>query len=138
MIEILEFPKMETIWISEKATRFQKTLTYTIYSIGLILPLANMLKGMVPGKIDRFDFETAVIRFLTGLGFVIFSVAVFVPFYVMIMTSLKNQRELLLNPLNFARYGSPKLFCQRPRNPLECCNSFEPLYSPPRTYLKLH
>ena len=35
---LLEFPKMETIWISEKTTRFQKTLTYTIYSIGLILP----------------------------------------------------------------------------------------------------
>ena len=92
---------METIWISEKTTRFQKTLTYTIYSIGLILPLANMLKGIGPGKIDRFDFETSVIRFLTGLGFVIFTVAVFVPFYVMIMTSLKNQQELLLNPLNF-------------------------------------
>jgi multiple sugar transport system permease protein len=60
-----------------------------------------MLKDIVPGKIDRFDFETSVIRFLTGLGFVIFSVAVFVPFYVMIMTSLKNQQELLLNPLNF-------------------------------------
>ena len=71
---------METIWISEEATEFQKTFTYTIYSMGLMLPLANMLKGMVPGKIDRFDFETSVIKFLTGLGFVIFTVAVFVPF----------------------------------------------------------
>ena len=35
---LLEFPKMETIWISEETTKFQKTLTYTIYSIGLILP----------------------------------------------------------------------------------------------------
>ena len=97
----LEFPNKEIIWIAEDATRLQKILTYTIYSLGLVLPLATMLKGLEPGKVDRFDFETSIIRFLTGVGFIIFTVAVFVPFYVMIMTSLKSQQELLLNPLNF-------------------------------------
>ena len=98
---LLEFPNKEIIWISELATRLQKMLTFTIYSMGLMLPLATMLKGLEPGKVDRFDFETSIIRFLTGVGFIIFTVAVFVPFYVMIMTSLKSQQELLLNPLNF-------------------------------------
>ena len=97
----LEFPNKEIIWISEDATRLQKILTYTIFSMVLVLPLATMLKGLEPGKVDRFDFETSIIRFLTGVGFIIFTVAVFVPFYVMIMTSLKSQQELLLNPLNF-------------------------------------
>ena len=67
---LLEFPNKEIIWISEDATRLQKILTYTIFSMVLVLPLATMLKG-------------------------------FIPFYVMIMTSLKSQQELLLNPLNF-------------------------------------
>ena len=98
---LLEFPNKEIIWISEDATRLQKILTYTIFSVVLVLPLATMLKGLEPGKVDRFDFETSIIRFLTGVGFIIFTVAVFVPFYVMIMTSLKSQQELLLNPLNF-------------------------------------
>jgi multiple sugar transport system permease protein len=98
---LLEFPNKEIIWISEDATRLQKILTYTIYSMGLMLPVATMLKGLEPGEVDRFDFETSIIRFLTGVGFIIFTVAVFVPFYVMIMTSLKSQQELLLNPLNF-------------------------------------
>ena len=98
---LLEFPNKEIIWISEDATRLQKILTYTIFSMVLVLPLATMLKGLKPGKADRFDFETSIIRFLTGIGFIIFTVAVFIPFYVMIMTSLKSQQELLLNPLNF-------------------------------------
>ncbi len=98
---LLEFPNKEIIWISEDATRLQKILTYTIYSMGLMLPVATMLKGLEPGEVDRFDLETSIIRFLTGVGFIIFTVAVFVPFYVMIMTSLKSQQELLLNPLNF-------------------------------------
>ena len=98
---LLEFPDKEIIWISGDATRLQKILTYTIFSMVLVLPLATMLKGLEPGKVDRFDFETSIIRFLTGVGFIIFTVAVFIPFYVMIMTSLKSQQELLLNPLNF-------------------------------------
>ncbi len=98
---LLEFPDKEIIWISEDATRLQKILTYTIYSMVLVLPLATMLKSLEPGKVDRFDFETSIIRFLIGVGFIIFTVAVFIPFYVMVMTSLKSQQELLLNPLNF-------------------------------------
>ena len=98
---LLKLPNKEIIWISEDATRLKKTLTYAIYSVVLVLPLATMLKGLEPGKVDRFDLETSIIRFLTGVGFIIFTVAVFIPFYVMIMTSLKSQQELLLNPLNF-------------------------------------
>ena len=98
---LLEFPNKEIIWISEDATRLKKILTYASYSVVLVLPLAIMLKGLEPGRVDRFDFETSIMRFLTGVGFIIFTVAVFVPFYVMIMTSLKSQQELLLNPLNF-------------------------------------
>ncbi len=52
-------------------------------------------------ELTRHEFEEAVIRFLTKAGTIIFVAMVFVPFYVMVMTSLKNQSELLLNPLDF-------------------------------------
>ena len=42
-----------------------------------------------------------MIRFLTGFGYIFFTAIVLIPFYVMVMTSLKNQQELLLNPLDF-------------------------------------
>ena len=35
---LLEFPNKEIIWISEDATRLQKILTYTIFSMVLVLP----------------------------------------------------------------------------------------------------
>jgi len=43
-----------------------------------------------------------VIRFLTGFGYIFFTVIVIIPFYVMVMTSLKSQQALLLNPLDFS------------------------------------
>jgi ABC-type glycerol-3-phosphate transport system permease component len=46
--------------------------------------------------------EAAFIRVMKGLGFVIFTVMVALPFYVMVMTSLKNQAELLANPLDLS------------------------------------
>jgi len=43
-----------------------------------------------------------VIGFLTGLGYIVFTAVVFIPFYVMVMTSLKSQQALLKNPLDFS------------------------------------
>ena len=40
--------------------------------------------------------------FLTGSGLVFFTAIVLIPFYVMVMTSLKSQQALLLNPLDFS------------------------------------
>ncbi|MEM1428732.1 MAG: carbohydrate ABC transporter permease [Pseudomonadota bacterium] len=63
--------------------------------------LAGILKGLLPGALTRHEFEAAVIRFLMAFGTIFFIAMVLVPFYVMVMTSLKNQSELLLNPLDF-------------------------------------
>ncbi len=37
-----------------------------------------------------------------ALGLIIFILITLVPFYIMIMTSLKNQQSLILNPLDFS------------------------------------
>lgn len=64
--------------------------------------LAVMMAGCPRGALTRHEWEEAVIRFLTGFGYVFFTAAVAVPFYVMVMTSLKSQGELIANPLDFS------------------------------------
>ena len=60
------------------------------------------VKGIAGGNLRRYQMEILLIRVLKGLGFVIFAVLVVLPFYVMVMTSLKSQQALLLNPLDFS------------------------------------
>lgn len=64
--------------------------------------LAPILYDVVPGTLTRHEFEGAVIRFLTGFGYIFFTAIVLIPFYVMVMTSFKNQSELMQNPLDFS------------------------------------
>ena len=66
-----------------------------------LLGLRLILKACPAGALTRHEFEEAVIRFLTGFGYIFFTAIVLIPFYVMVMTSLKNQAELLQNPLDF-------------------------------------
>ncbi|WP_421906586.1 carbohydrate ABC transporter permease [Mameliella sp.] len=63
----------------------------------------QVILGHLPGlgTLTRHEFEEAVIRFLTGFGYIFFTAIVAIPFYVMVMTSLKNQSELIQNPLDF-------------------------------------
>ncbi|MCA0962205.1 carbohydrate ABC transporter permease [Salipiger bermudensis] len=65
------------------------------------LGLWLILEELRPGALTRHEFEEAVIRFLTGFGYIFFTAIVLIPFYVMVMTSLKNQSELMANPLDF-------------------------------------
>lgn len=73
-----------------------------ILSAGFAASLAAILFEIVPGALNRHEFEGAVIRFLTGFGYIFFTAIVLIPFYVMVMTSLKNQSELIQNPLDFS------------------------------------
>ena len=65
----------------------------------------SMLKIMFDtpiGALNRHETEAAWIRFLTGFGYIFFTAIVLIPFYVMVMTSLKSQSALLQNPLDFS------------------------------------
>ncbi|KAA9010094.1 carbohydrate ABC transporter permease [Histidinibacterium aquaticum] len=64
--------------------------------------LDGFLRKLPSGRLTRHEFEDAVIRFLTGFGYVFFTAIVAIPFYVMVMTSLKNQQQLVQNPLDFS------------------------------------
>ena len=67
-----------------------------------LLGLAGILRGAPSGAMSRHEWEEAVIRFLTGFGYIFFTAIVLIPFYVMVMTSLKSQQALLQNPLDFS------------------------------------
>jgi len=60
------------------------------------------LAGFASGRARRYRIEALLLRLLKGLAFVLFTVFVALPFYVMVMTSLKSQQALLANPLDFS------------------------------------
>ncbi len=70
----------------------------------LLVAWANVqvLTGVPVGAMLRYPFEAALIRILKGVGLILFTVFVFLPFYVMVMTSFKSQAALLANPLDFS------------------------------------
>jgi len=79
----------------------------------LMLSIARCLDGYIIGPIGRYAFEILLLRVLKGLGFVVFTILVVLPFYVMVMTSLKSQQSLLANPLDFSidlSQGAASLF----------------------------
>ena len=51
---------------------------------------------------SRYEREVIYIRIAKGVGFVVFTIIVALPFYVMVMTSLKSQQALLANPLDLS------------------------------------
>lgn len=73
-----------------------------LFAILVMLANTKCLKGMKWGLLNRYDFEKYFIRIAIGLGFVFFTGIVVLPFYIMVMTSLKSQQVLLANPLDYS------------------------------------
>ena len=71
-------------------------------SVLFLLVLSKTLKDIPATALSRHEFEDCLARFLTGFGYIFFTAIVIIPFYVMLLTSLKNQSELLFNPLDFS------------------------------------
>lgn len=76
--------------------------TALILGICMGWPLLKMLVEVHYGLLSRHSFEDSIIKFLSGFGYVFFTAIVLIPFYVMVMTSLKSQQSLLKNPLDFS------------------------------------
>lgn len=70
--------------------------------IGLGWGLAKFVEEIGPGALERYEFEVSIIRFLLGFGYIFFTAIVLIPFFVMVVTSLKSQQALMQNPLDFS------------------------------------
>lgn len=69
--------------------------------------------GFGPVRERRYNIEVICLRFIKGFGLVAFTIAVALPFFIMVMMSLKNQQLLLSNPLDFSlnfSQGAASLF----------------------------
>lgn len=73
-----------------------------IWATLTVASLHLCLAGFKAGGARRYLIELLLLRLLKGLAFVLFTVFVALPFYVMVMTSLKSQQALLANPLDFS------------------------------------
>ncbi|HCP81043.1 MAG TPA: ABC transporter permease [Octadecabacter sp.] len=90
------------MFVGPDTSGFAKVFGAILLSASFVLSLTPILKEIIPGALNRHEFEGAVIRFLTGFGYIFFTAIVLIPFYVMVMTSLKNQSEMIQNPLDFS------------------------------------
>ncbi|MDA8030404.1 MAG: carbohydrate ABC transporter permease, partial [Alphaproteobacteria bacterium] len=79
-----------------------RVIAAALFAVLFAPPLAGMIEKLAPGKISRHLMEDAIIRLLDAAGRLFFAAIVLIPFYVMVMTSLKSQHELLQNPLDFS------------------------------------
>lgn len=88
--------------VGDSATATGRVSALIAAALGSGIGLRVILRDCAPGALSRHHFEGALIRFLTGFGYIFFTAIVLIPFYVMVMTSLKSQQALLQNPLDFS------------------------------------
>ena len=79
-----------------------QVITLIIWASLVVASINLGFSGYQTGSEKRYRIEVLIIRFLKGMGLLLFSVFVALPFYVMMMTSLKSQQSLLRNPLDFS------------------------------------
>ena len=79
-----------------------QVITLIIWASLLVTSINLGFSGYQTGGEKRYRIEVLIIRFLKGMGLLLFTVFVALPFYVMVMTSLKSQQSLLRDPLDFS------------------------------------
>ena len=93
---------LQPVVLGDGVTNTQMIVTALLLGFGSGPGILKMVEELHTGALTRHEFEEAWIRFLTGFGYIFFTVIVVIPFYVMVMTSLKSQQALLQNPLDFS------------------------------------
>ena len=81
---------------------WQRLLLLVLASVAGWLSIEKTIGPANAGFMTRYGTEEFYLRLFWGLGLMMFVLIVAVPFYVMVMTSLKSQHSLLINPLDFS------------------------------------
>ncbi|PVB61775.1 carbohydrate ABC transporter permease [Labrenzia sp. 011] len=77
-------------------------LALIVFIAGVTAAIRLCLSDARFDAMSRYEREVIYIRIARGIGFVVFTIIVALPFYVMVMTSLKSQQALLANPLDLS------------------------------------
>ncbi|MBO6897945.1 MAG: carbohydrate ABC transporter permease [Shimia sp.] len=102
LVAVLCLFPVGVVRIGEGVSGSAQAVAMLLLASGVHFGLAKILKELHFGALTRHEYEEAIIRFLTGFGYIFFTAIVVIPFYVMVMTSLKSQQALLQNPLDFS------------------------------------
>jgi multiple sugar transport system permease protein len=89
-------------YYSKDENIFIEFILVVVTSISMWISIYLTLKNISIGKLSRYQSEKFYIRLLWGLGLITLILITLIPFYIMIMTSLKNQQSLILNPLDLS------------------------------------
>ena len=84
-------------FLQKKTNSISTFLLLVINSFFTWISIYLSLKQINVGKLSRYNLEKFYLRLLWGLGLIILIFNNSLPFYIMIMTSLKNQQSLILN-----------------------------------------
>ena len=99
---ILALNKFQPFALPLSEHSISQYIALAVLSLAIGWPLYAMLDNTPSGPLDRHQFELPLLEFCSAAGGVFFVAIVAVPFYVMVMTSLKSQQELIANPLDFS------------------------------------
>ena len=89
-------------YYGENENVFIELILVLVTSIFIWISVYLTLKNISIGKLSRYQSEKFYIRLLWGLGLITLILITLIPFYIMVMTSLKNQQSLILNPLDLS------------------------------------
>ena len=81
---------------------WQSAFGLVVISIISWFCLEATINDLSPKLQKRYAIEQFYLRLLWGLGLFMFIIAVLIPFYIMVLTSLKGQQSLLINPLDLS------------------------------------
>ena len=88
--------------IDKQFLNYKNLSTFLIIGIFSWFTITATISDLKPQIQKRYIIEKFYLRLLWGLGLVMFILVVVVPFYIMILTSLKSQQSLLSNPLDLS------------------------------------
>ena len=88
--------------IDKQFLNYKNLSTFLIIAIFSWFTITATIGDLKPQIQKRYIIEKFYLRLLWGLGLVMFILVVVVPFYIMILTSLKSQQSLLSNPLDLS------------------------------------
>lgn len=100
VLAVTEFP--HPFGLNFSAHPMLTALVVIGFALSLVFILDRCLSGLPDGTLNRHLFERHLIRSAIGIGYVFFTTIVVLPFYIMVMTSLKSQQALISNPLDFS------------------------------------
>ena len=83
-------------------SNWQSAFGLAVISIISWFCLEATINDLSPKLQKRYAIEQFYLRLLWGLGLFMFIIAVLIPFYIMVLTSLKGQQSLLINPLDLS------------------------------------